>query len=199
MKKQDSFNSKRTIPLLLCLEDSVNNLEIKACNRQPIERNVNPLINLSLTYLIAEWYSMIDEMFEHISEYGFYDPTTKVQSLGINFAVLIGSQEEQEEDLKTILTQLKEKGEIGFKPILFGQPRLFLSKLPGSCYLILNDNTTNQQRNSCLKILKFRDLLYKKRALETMVHRTPDGTELSFGEAGIDASNIRKDLWSSHY
>ena len=187
IEEASSFNSKRTIPLLLCLEDSVNNLEIKTCKRQPVERNVNhPLINLALTNLIIEWYAMIDAMIENISEYGFYDSTTKIQRLGINFAVLMGSQQEQEEDLKTILTELKGKGEIGSKPILFGQPRLFFSKIPGSCYIILNDNTTNQLRNSCLKILKFRDLLYEKGALETMVHRTPNGTEVSFGKAGIE-------------
>lgn len=187
IKEASSFNSKRTIPLLLCLEDAVNSLEIDACKRKPIERDANhPLINLALTNLVFEWYGMIDELIRIISEYGFYDATTKIQRLGINFAVLMGSQEEQERYLKTILTELKAKGEIGSKPILFGQPRLFFSKIPGSCYVILEDDTNNQLKNSCHKILKFRDLIYQKGLLETMVHRTPNGTEVSFSEDGID-------------
>ncbi|MCL4429750.1 MAG: hypothetical protein M1167_03250 [Chloroflexi bacterium] len=114
-KEASNFNAKRTIPLLLCLEDAIDNLSNEIIRTSPAA-NVHPLLNQAVNNLVVEWYKMIDKMIRLIVKNGYYDETTKIELAGISIGVFIGSQLEQKQDVDSFLRALRSKGEIGRNP-----------------------------------------------------------------------------------
>jgi len=186
LEQSRKFNSRKTLPLLLCLEDAINNLEISICKSEEVDKKqFHPMINLALTYFIFEWYRIIDEMISLVSRNGFYDPSTKIELAEIQLGVFFGNEQQQNEDLKEVLEGLRRDGLIGRKPFLMGQPRLFLSKIPGSFCFVMNDDVSKNVKQNFVKILHFRDKIYQRGLLETMIHKTPEGTKVTFNEKGL--------------
>lgn len=185
LNQAQKFNSRKTIPLLLCLEDAVNNLEIELCRTRRIDKLSHPEINLALDNFILEWYGIINEMIVHIADRGFYDASTKIELADIQFAAFMGQKHEQDQDLRTVLNELRADGQIGQKVFLRGQPRLFLNKIPGSFCFILRDDVSKHIKQNLDKILRFREMFCQKGLLETMIHRTPEGTKVVFGANGL--------------
>jgi hypothetical protein len=186
LEQSRKFNSRKTVPLLLCLEDAINNLEIEICRSQEVDKKlVHPVINLALTNFIFEWYGITNEMINRISENGFYDPSTKIELAEIQLGVFIGEQRQQDQDLKEFLEGLRSDGLIGQKPFLMGRPRLFLSKIPGSFCFVMNSDVSKHVKQNFVKILHFGDKICQRGLLETMVHRTPEGTRVRFNDNGL--------------
>lgn len=186
LEQSRKFNSRKVVPLLLCLEDAINNLEISICKREEVDNEqIHPMINLALTYFVFEWYGIIDEIISLVSRNGFYDPSTKIELAEIQLAVFFGNEQQQNEDLKRVLDGLRRDGLIGRKPFLMGQPRLFLNKIPGSFCFVINDDVSKNVKQNFVKILQLRDKIYQRGLLKTMVHETPEGTKVTFNEKGL--------------
>lgn len=179
------FNSRKVIPLLLCLEDAVNNLEISISRTQKINKKFEgfPKHLQALVYFIFEWYEMINKIIIAISDDGFCDPTTKIELAGIYFAVSL--EEDYEQDFRKFVDKLRAEKEIGQKIVLHLQPRRFLNRFPGAFCFILRNDVSKHVKHNLDRIFSFRDLLYQKGLLETMIYGSPEGTEVKFGEHGL--------------
>lgn len=179
------FNSRKVVPLLLCLEDAVNNLEISISKTHKIDKTFgeHPEHLQALVYFVSEWYEMVNRMIISISDEGFYDPSTKIELAEIQFAVFI--EENYEQDLSKFLDELRSEGIVGQKMMLRLQPRRFLGKMPGAFCFVLRDDVSKHVKQNFDRILSFRDMLYRKGLLETMIYRSPEGTKVKFGEHGL--------------
>lgn len=179
------LNSKKFIPMLLCLEDAIHNLELDICKNREVNRFNQPTINLALEYFLFEWYGIINQMIVKISDNGFIDPSTKIKLPEIQFGVFIGTKHEQSEDPAKFLKELRKDKLIGQKAFFRIQSRLFLNKIPGSCCFILRDELSNKVKQNFDKILQFRSLFCKRGALQNMIYKAPNGTELKIGKNGL--------------
>ena len=84
------FNSIRSLPILLCLEDAINNLEVRVQKAQKVEKQFEKFNDqyFAIVNCITQWYGLIDKMIQDINEKGFKDPSTKIKIEGINFGNL---------------------------------------------------------------------------------------------------------------
>ena len=179
------FNSLRVIPILLCIEDLINTVEINS----EIERKIGTRLvkdenYLAMSYFINEWYQMLNFMMVEISDRGFYDSSTKIERPEINFGVSI--ERDYRVDLDKFLEYLRSQGLIGKKYVIRLQERLFLNRFPGALYFIFRHDVSKKIIRNFDKILDLRNLLYMKGLLETMIYPAPEGTEVIFDENGMN-------------
>ena len=132
LEQAQKLNSRKIIPLLLCLEDAINNLEVSILKSEEVEKKpIHPMINLALNNLIFEMYGITDEMISLILRNGFYDSSTKIELTEIQLVVFFGTKFEQAQEIKEALGVLRSQGRIGQKPVALGESRNFFSKIPG--------------------------------------------------------------------
>lgn len=106
------FNSVRSIPMLLCSEDAINNLEIEIHKARNIKKEFDEFPNkyFAVITCIIQWYNLIDKMILYISEMGFKDFTTKIKTEAINFGVSL--QDDYISDIMEFENELIEKESI---------------------------------------------------------------------------------------
>ncbi len=179
-----NFNTLRTIPTILCLEDAIDSLyiEYQSKTKTETEYTLDPR-QFAIDNLFIEWNKFLDDMIVNILSKGFLDCTTKELDIGINFGVSI--ERDYRTDLENFINQLKEENCIGRKYVVRIQERDFLNRYPGAMFIILDGKTDKKIIQTLDKILELRQLMYKKSLLETMIHLAPKGTEISFSEKGI--------------
>jgi len=66
--------------------------------------------------------------------------------------------------------------------MILRKPRMFLNEIPGWFYIAIRGNLVKYVKDNINVVLNLRDLLYKKGLLETMIHISPDGTEVEFDD-----------------
>ncbi|MCW4018585.1 MAG: hypothetical protein NWF00_07925 [Candidatus Bathyarchaeota archaeon] len=128
---------------------------------------------------------MLEEIQSLVLEHGFYDESSKMKLAGVNIGVFLGTQDEQNQEMQNFVNQLRLEGTIGNKPVSFVQPRLFFGKIPGSTCLVMDDSTRKTTSKDIEKILRLKDMLYRRGLLLAMVHNLPAGTEVRFEADGI--------------
>jgi len=179
-----SFNSKRSLPILLCLEDAINNLEISLQRARKVEKKFEKFHDryLAIINCIIEWYSLIDKMIFDINEKGFYDPLTKIKIEGINFGVSL--EEDFELDLNEFVEDLQEEGLVGKNPLLRVQTRVFFNKFPGAMFFVFRKDVNKHFIRTFDELISLRNLYYKQAILYSMICNYPEGTQLTFGDKG---------------
>jgi len=178
------FNSIRSLPILLCLEDAINNLEIRVQKARKVEKKFDKFIDryFAIVNCITQWYDLIDKMILDINEKGFKDPSTKIKIEAISFGISL--EKDYELDIRRFENELREEGLIGKNPIILVIPRIFLDKYPGAMFFILKKGTDKHFRRTFDKLISLRTIYYKQAILNTMIYNYPEGTELTFGEKG---------------
>jgi len=176
------FNSIRSLPILLCLEDAISNLEINIQKARKVEKRFDGLDDryFAIVNCIIEWYDLIAKMILDINEKGFKDPSTKIKIEGISFGISL--EKDFELDITRFENELREEGFIGKNPILRIIPRIFLNKYPGAMFFILRKKIDKHFRLTFDKLISLRTKYYKQAILKSMIHYYPEGTELTFGE-----------------
>lgn len=183
----NGFNSKKFVPLILCLEDAVNSCEIQIIKAVFAEKafEQTPVIRLILRQLIVENFELLNFMLNEIVDKGFYDKSTKVDLVDTNFAIFFGQDFELQ--LNKLIQQFIKNGEVSKKPIAVGHGRLFNCEIPGAVFFIF-DKVNKQTQKNLDRLLEYKDLLYQKGILESMIYRTPEGTKLVVDEKGIEVN-----------
>jgi len=178
-----NFNTLRTIPTILCLEDAIDSLYIEYQRNVKTETEYQPdPRQLAFVNFLIEWNQFLDNMIVNILNKGFLDFTTKKLDIGINVGVSI--EKDYRTDIENFINQLKEENCIGQKYVIRIQERGFLGRYPGAMFIILDGKTDKKIIQTLDKILELRQLMYKKGLLETMIYSAPKGTEIDFNEKG---------------
>jgi len=178
-----NFNTLRTIPTILCLEDAINSLNIEYQRNTKTETEYKPdPRHLAIVNFVIEWYQFLNNMIVNILNKGFLDCTTKNLDTGINVGVSI--EKDYGTDIENFINQLKEENWIGQKYVIRIQERKFLGRYPGAMFIILDGKTDKKIIQTLDKILELRQLMIKKGLLETMIYLAPKGTEIDFNEKG---------------
>lgn len=116
-QRVQGFNSIRSLPILLCLEDAINNLEISLSRAHKIEKNFDGKLEhyFAIVNFITAWYYYLNDMIFDINKQGFYDPSTKIKTEGIAFGISL--EEDYESDIIKFTNELREKGLIEKIPL----------------------------------------------------------------------------------
>ena len=179
-----SINSQRSLPILLCLEDAINNLEISLHKARTVEKKFEKSHDryLAIFNCVMEWYALINKMILGITEKGFYDPSTLIKIEGINFGISL--EKDYELDIEDFVEHLQEEGLVGKKPIFRIQPRIFLDKFPGAMFFVLKKDVNKYFIRTFDELISLRNLYYKQAILYSMLHNYPEGTQVTFGDKG---------------
>lgn len=169
------------VPLLLCLEDAVNNFEITCVKSFRVDKEYQeiPELRLSVNQFIYEWYQIINDCIIDISDNGFSAPSNIIKLPRLGFGVCINQK------LEDYLYKLYEQGEIEQTDFVISKPRLFLNKVLGYFFIVLSNGVGKHLEDNITKILDLRDLFYQKGLLETMIYILPDGAEVEFDDTGM--------------
>lgn len=178
------LNGKDLIPLLLHLEDAVNNLEI-ACQKRIIvdkEFQGKEELLLALNIFVAEWFQIINYCIIEISENGTLIPPKIAKLPKFMFGVHF------QQDLDDQLLALHKKGELDDNDVIYRKPRLFLNRIPGWFFIAVRGEGGDYLKKCITAVLDLRDLFYKKGLLEAMIYVSPNGTQVEFD----DNTGLRK-------
>lgn len=175
------FNGKRALPFLMCLDDAVDNLHNELQRSQLTGSNlqITPELLLDLLQFVMGFHLTIDDMTKAICQNGFWEPTTKIELPTMAFGVCI------EEDLDKHLSTLYQEKKIGKKSIVFHRRHMFLNRLSGYFYIVLEQGHSKHALGTLERIMLLRDLFYKKGLLEAMIHVLPEGSEIEFGKDNL--------------
>lgn len=170
------LNCMELIPLLLRLEDAINNLEISCLKSVRVDKEFSQEQDLrfSAARFISEWYEVINDCIIEISDNGFCMPPKTTELPEFCFGICF------EENLDDYLLELHEKGDFDKNDLIIRKPRMFLNKIPGWFFIAVRGSFNKHVEDNINLILNLRDLLYKKGLLETMIYISPDGTEVEF-------------------
>jgi hypothetical protein len=178
-----NFNILRTIPILLCIEDTIGGLYIEYKRKILTEwENKKDPRHFGMVNFIIEWLQFLNIMVVNVLNKGFLDCTTKNRNIGINFGLSI--ERDCNTDIRNLVAQLQEEKYIGKKYFIRIQEREFMGRYPGAMFIILDGKTDKTIIQNLDKILELRQLMYKKGLLETMIYLAPIGTEIDFNEKG---------------
>jgi hypothetical protein len=181
VSKASKLNQAKTLPLLLCLEDAINNLEIGLAKKHHAQREFDgsPELLMAAVHFVNEWYTIINEIVDVIYANGFYDSSTKIEICKIGFGLVFN------DDLESFLDELRKKGEIKSQSIIVQKPRLFMNRQLGHYFLDLEPGYSKHCKKNLEQILVLRDLIYQKGLLETMIYALPIGAEVEFDDTGL--------------
>jgi hypothetical protein len=185
-----SFNSKRSLPILLCLEDAINNVEINLQRDRKVEKKYEKSHDkyLAIVNCVMEWYGLIDKMILDINEKGFSDSSTKIKIEGINFGVSL--EEDFELDINEFVEHLQEKGRVGKNSLVFVIPRIFFNKFPGAIFFVFKKDVNKHFIRTFDKLISLRNLYLRQGILYSMIHNYPEGTQLTFSDKGSIEAKI---------
>jgi len=176
-----SFNTLRTVPILLCLEDAIGSLYIDYQRNAMVEKEHKPESHhLAFSSFVIECNQLLDMMIVNILNKGFLDCTTKELNIGINVGVSLG---DYRIDIENAVNQLRKEKYIGWEYFIRILERTFLG-IPGAMFIILDGKTDKKIIQTLDKILDLRQLMHKKGLLETMIYLAPKGTKIEFNEDG---------------
>lgn len=169
------------IPLLLCLEDAINNFETSFLQAVMINEKFkdNKDLRLSISQFITEWYQIINELINEISDNGICLPSTVGELPKFGFGICL------QKNLEDYLRELYEEKQIKKTDFIFSKPRLFLNKIPGWMVFSYNEEAHAHIEDKINKIFELRDLFYQKGLLETMIYVLPDGAKVEFDDTGL--------------
>jgi len=184
------LNRMDLIPLLLCLEDAMNNFEIVCLKSFRVDKEYqeNEDLRLSIIQFINEWYRIINDSIVEISDNGFSAPSNIIRLPEFCFGVCI------QQKLEDYLQNLYEQGEIDQTDIIISKPRLFLNRIPGWFLIVLREGVGKHLEDNIKTILNLRDLFYQKGLLETMIYVLPDGAEVEFDDTGMRKITLPKGM-----
>lgn len=186
-KVVSSLDPMELVPLLLCLEDAVNNLEIMCIKSMRLEENLKNERLLAAFNFITEWYMMINDVIIEVVDNGHMSSTRPLTELPeFSFGICF------EKDLDKHLRFLHEKGELDLNDMIFRKPRLFLNRIPGWFYLAVKGKIDRRVAKKITTIFNLRDLFYRKGLLETMIYISPDGTKIEFNDTGLRKISLPK-------
>lgn len=185
------LNCMDLIPLLLHLEDAINNLEISCLKSIRVDKEFSQEQDLyfSVARFISEWYEVINDCIIEISDNGFCVPHKTTDLPEFCFGICF------KQNLDDYLLELYEKGDFDENDLIIRKPRMFLNKIPGWFFIAVRGSFDKYVENNIKLILNLRDLLYKKSLLETMIYISPDGTEVEFDDnTGMRKITLPKDV-----
>jgi hypothetical protein len=178
------LNKSISIPLLLCLEDAMQNLQIDGARQyqqtQPGNIKMAKEVYLLTNMFFAKFFKDLDDSLSSISANGFSAPS-EVGSLPEVISGLYTNQ-----TLDDFLQESVSRGEIeevDKKRNFLYDLKLSYSLFEGGLVIILRD-ATRKQEEVMKKILKVRDLFGKKPLFEEMLG-LPDGYRAEWGEDGF--------------
>lgn len=178
-------NHVDTILLLLCLEDAINNLEIRFLKfnlMDGLEKEEHEDFVLSMYQFMAEWYNVVNTILNTVIKNESFVPL-KVRHLPqFMFGITL------QQDVDDYLIGLGKEGEIGEKDWVIKKPRYFLNRIPGWFFIVVKGCERKSIERRVMPILELRDLYYKQGLLETMLHIAPEGTTVEFD----DTTGLRK-------
>jgi hypothetical protein len=180
--ESSKYNRTDLVPILLCLEDAVNNFEI-VCIRHARtgekHENHDEFI-LSTNQLITEWYKVINELLMLVVKNGEHLPPRITTFPQFSFGICI------QQNVDDYLLELYKKGELDGNDLILKKPRLFLNRFPGWFFIAVRGS--KDVEDIVYQILDMRDLFYKEGLLETMLYVAPEGTIVEFD----DKTGLRK-------
>jgi len=190
--QSSKLNCRKMIPILLCLDDAVSNLEKTVLTAHKVQNQFGeaPELYVSFFQFIQQWYRAIDKMIKSMLENGFDDPTTKIDLPKLDFGIYINNEEQEkfyrEEDFRQHLREMQKQGKIQKNPwILFVREADFLGgKAPGFFYLNINPDASKHVIAGMNLAIKLRDLFVQQEWLNSMIYEFPAGTEIEFDEMG---------------
>jgi hypothetical protein len=177
------LNKSISIPLLLCLEDAMQSLQIDGARQyqqnQPGNIKVSKGVYLLTNMFFARFFGELDDTLSSISANGFSAPS-KVGSLP---EVISGLYTNQTVD--NYLQERVSRGEleeVDKKRNFIYDLKLSHFLFKGGLVIILRD-ATRKQEEVMKRILKLRDVFGRKSLFEKMLG-LPDGYRVEWGEDG---------------
>ncbi|MGA2768576.1 MAG: hypothetical protein ABSF24_09730 [Candidatus Bathyarchaeia archaeon] len=174
-----------TILLLLCLEDAINNLEIKFLKfnlTNGLEKEEHEDFVLSMFQFMAEWYNVVNTILNTVIKNDSFVPLKIRQLPQFMFGITL------QQNVDDYLIGLGKEGEIGEKDWVIKKPRYFLNRIPGWFFIVIKGGEHKSVEKRMKAILELRDLCYKQGLLETMLRGAPEGTTVEFD----DTTGLRK-------
>ena len=193
------LNCRRLIPMLLCLEDAVENIVkvFYVAHRIDNRFKESPELYESFIEFLLQWFFAIDEIMKAGLENGFDDSTTKIELPRITFGIHSldrASEKYLEADFQQFLQEQQKKGKIPKNSRLFLKREVdFLpgtAKAAGYYYLILNSDASKHIVVNMNRIIKLRDLYVQESWLSAMIHKFPKGVEAEFDDMGLGPVKI---------
>jgi hypothetical protein len=178
------LNKSISVPLLLCLEDAMQSLQIDVARQYQQNQSGNIKMSkevyLPVSMFFARFFGELDDLLSSISANGFSAPS-KVGSLP---EVISGLYTDQTLDdyLEELISQGKLETADKKRNFRYNL-KLSNSLFEGGLVIILRDATRKQQE-VMKKILRVRDLYGKKSLFEDMLG-LPDGYRVEWGEDGF--------------
>jgi hypothetical protein len=178
------LNKSISVPLLLCLEDAMQNIQIDVERQyqqnQPGNIKMPKEVYLLTSMFFARFFGELDDTLSSISANGFSAPS-KVGSLP---ELISGFYTDQTLDdyLEELVSQGKLEAVDKKRNFLYDL-KLSHSLFEGGLVIILRD-ATRKQEEVMKKILRLRDLYGKKSLFEEMLG-LPDGYRVEWGEDGF--------------
>jgi len=175
-----SLDPLEFVPILLCLEDAINNLEITIIRSRRIEGNLYEDRYFAASQFITEWYVMINDAITAILDNNHFSSKKEIAKLPeLSFGIYF------DKNLDEQLLLLCKKGELDPNDFIYRKPRIFLNKIPGWFYIAVHGKINRSFKERLEVLFNLRDLLFRRGLLETMLYVSPEGTEVEFDDTGL--------------
>lgn len=185
------LNKSVSIPILLCLEDAVENCQLDVLKQNQVDKGFNSVrgMNFLINMFLAEFYKTIGDSILSIVANGFLS-STKITNLPV---FLFGIYVNQ--NIRDYLQELIEEGKIegiDEKNDVVYHTELSFHQYQGGFVIILRKGS-RKHKDNLKKILALRKLFYQKSLLEQMLG-LPDGTKVEFDESGMLRSILPQEM-----
>jgi hypothetical protein len=185
------LNKSVCIPMLLCLEDAVENSQLDVLKQNLADASLNNVgeIHFLINMFLAEFYRQISDSILSIKANGF-SGATEITALPI---LSFGMYADQ--SFRDYLQELTEQGKIeriDEKNDVVYHTELALDQHQGGFVIILRKGS-RKHKDSFTKILALRELFWQKYRLEKMLD-LPEGTKVEFDESGMLRRILPQDM-----
>jgi hypothetical protein len=180
-----SLNKVALIPMLLCLEDAINNFEIQVLKHDRVYEVYDniPELRFAIVQFIREWYKIVDDSIASILNNGFSAPSRFTRMPLMGFGICFNKS------LDKCIELFINLGYIEKNETVFCKPRVFLNKFDGQMIIGLKTRLRKYIRNMD-RIFRLRNLFFRKGLLVSMLYILPEGASLEFDETGLMKTNL---------
>lgn len=191
LETSSRLNKSVSIPILLCLEDAVENCQMDGLRQNQKGKNLKEFreMNLLFNMFFAEFYKQISESILSIKANGT-SLTSEITNLPVlSFAIYA------DQNIRDFLQESIEQGKIEKidkeKDIIY-PTELSINRHQGGFVVILKKGS-RKNRDSLEKVLALRELFSQKSLLEQMLH-LPNGTQLEFDKEGVLKNSFPQEM-----
>lgn len=172
------LNKSVSIPILLCLEDAVENCQLEVLKQNQIDKSFNTVegMNFLINMFFAEFYRQISDSILSIIANGFLGSIEIANLPALSFGIYAN------QNTLDYLQELTDQGKIEKNDVVY-HTELSLNQYQGGFVIILRKGS-RKHKDSLKKILPLRELFQQKSLLEQMLG-LPEGTKVEFNESGM--------------